>query len=155
VNTATPKPAILPDPRTAKLVAFYETLTPRTLAQLDSVYTDAARFIDPFNDVTGQAAIRQVFQHMFASLDMPRFEIIRTVTEGDHCFVLWNLHFHRKGRSAAALIHGATHLHFAEDGRIDWHRDHWDPARELYEGLPVLGAVFRWLRRRLAAPSGQ
>jgi ketosteroid isomerase-like protein len=144
--------AFAPDARVARVVAFYETLTPGTLAQLDSVYAGDARFVDPFNDVTGHAAIRGVFVHMFATLDAPRFHVIQAVTEGDHCFLTWNFSFRRKGQPGPAVIHGASHLHFAADGRVATHRDYWDPARELYEGLPVLGAVMRWLRRRLAAP---
>ena len=40
----------------------------------------------------------------------------------------------------------------ADDGRITLHRDYWDAAEELYEKLPVIGTLMRWLRRRLAAP---
>ena len=36
----------------------------------------------------------------------------------------------------------------ADDGRIRLHRDYWDAAEELYEKLPVLGHLMRWLRRR-------
>jgi steroid delta-isomerase len=28
------------------------------------------------------------------------------------------------------------------------HRDYWDAAEELYEKLPVLGSVMRWLKAR-------
>jgi steroid delta-isomerase len=27
------------------------------------------------------------------------------------------------------------------------HRDYWDAAEELYEKLPVLGALMRWLKQ--------
>jgi ketosteroid isomerase-like protein len=146
-------PAPAPDSRTEKLVAFYESLTPATLTRLPAIYSEDARFIDPFNDVTGHAAIGRVFEHMFATLDAPRFAVVRTITEGDQCVLLWDFDFRRKGRSETWLIHGASHLRFADDGRVVWHRDYWDPARELYEGLPVLGTVMRWLRRRLSAAS--
>ena len=143
-------PAIPTDPHTAKVIAFYEALTPELLKRLDAVYADDARFIDPFNDVSGVAAIRRVFEHMFETLDAPRFQIVLTVTEGYHCFLLWNFRFRRKGRANASLIHGSTHVRFAADGRIAWHRDYWDPAREVYEFVPLLGALMRWLRRRLS-----
>jgi hypothetical protein len=35
-------------------------------------------------------------------------------------------------------------------GLIVLHRDYWDAAEELYEKLPVVGALMRWLRRRAA-----
>jgi hypothetical protein len=31
---------------------------------------------------------------------------------------------------------------------VSEHRDYWDAAEELYEQIPVLGAVMRWLKRR-------
>lgn len=140
---------------TAKVIAFYEALTPDTLTRLDAIYADDARFIDPFNDVSGIAAIRRVFQHMFEALDAPRFQIVLSVSEGDHCFLLWNFRFRRKGDSATSLIHGSTHVRFAADGRVTWHRDYWDPAGELYESVPLLGALMRWLRRRLSSGVGK
>ena len=40
-------------------------------------------------------------------------------------------------------------LKLAPDGRVRWHRDYWDAAGELYEKLPVIGAVMRWLRHQM------
>ncbi|MEO8805027.1 MAG: nuclear transport factor 2 family protein [Burkholderiaceae bacterium] len=136
---------------TATVVAFFETLTPATLPALASIYSDDARFVDPFNDVTGLPAIRTVFDHMFAALDEPRFEVIEAVTEGNQCFLVWNFRFRRRGRNAVGSIHGASHLRFATDGRVTLHHDYWDAAQQVYEGVPLLGAVMRWLRRRLSA----
>jgi hypothetical protein len=32
--------------------------------------------------------------------------------------------------------------------RISLHRDYWDAAEELYEKLPWVGALMRWLKKR-------
>jgi hypothetical protein len=32
------------------------------------------------------------------------------------------------------------------------HRDYWDAAEELYEKLPVLGGLMRWLKTRANQP---
>ena len=48
-------------------------------------------------------------------------------------------------------VRGGSHLVFAADGRIEAHRDYWDAAEELYEKLPVLGTLLRWLRGRMSA----
>ncbi len=45
-------------------------------------------------------------------------------------------------------IHGGSHLRLAADGRIAEHRDYWDAAEELYEKLPGVRALMRWLKRR-------
>jgi hypothetical protein len=45
-------------------------------------------------------------------------------------------------------VRGGSHLQFGADGRITLHRDYWDAAEELYEKLPGVGALMRWLKRR-------
>jgi steroid delta-isomerase len=148
--TAAPSPA-RGDPRMEALAAFYEALAPATLDRLDRLYAPNGRFVDPFNDVVGHAPIRRIFEHMFATLDAPRFKVLEAVAHGPVGFLLWTFTFRRRGQAAEHRILGATHLRFDAEGRITLHHDHWDPARQLYEGVPVLGALMRWLRRRLSA----
>ena len=93
----------------------------------------------------GVAAVRRIFAHMFETLDAPRFVVREAFSEGDQAFLSWDFHAGR------FVIRGATHLRFCADGRDAGHRDYWDAAEELYEKLPVLGALMRLLRRKLAA----
>jgi ketosteroid isomerase-like protein len=140
------------DPRVARIVALYEQLTPGSLAQLAAVYTDDARFKDPFNEVQGVPAIRRIFEHMFQTLDGPRFIVHERVAQAEHCFLTWDFVFRLKsGQRQPIVVRGASHLVLADDGRIRVHRDYWDVAEELYEKLPGLNLLMRWLRRRLAA----
>jgi hypothetical protein len=46
------------------------------------------------------------------------------------------------------VIRGGSHLLLAADGRIAEHRDYWDAAEELYEKLPLIGGLMRWLKAR-------
>nr|WP_028312078.1 nuclear transport factor 2 family protein [Derxia gummosa] len=140
------------DPRTAAIVAAWEGLTPATVPALLARYADDARFRDPFNDVRGHAAIARILDHMFRSLGSPRFMVTSAVTEGEDAFLIWDFSFHRTGGRPMS-IHGVTHLRFAADGRVALHRDYWDAAEELYAKLPVIGAVMRWLRGKLATPA--
>ena len=139
------------DPRVARVVALYETLARADLPALRGVYADGARFKDPFNQVQGAAAIARIFGHMFHTLDDPRFRVVDVVAEGDRAFLTWDFSFRTRGAGAAPmLIHGASHLCFDADGRVVMHRDYWDAAEELYEKLPLLGVLMRWLKRRAA-----
>lgn len=138
------------DPRVARVVTFFEQLSPADLARIGELYTPNARFKDPFNDVTGVIPIRQVFEHMYCALDQPRFVVCDIVAEGDQCFLTWafRFRFKRFSPNAEQVVHGGSHLRFAADGRIALHRDYWDAAEELYEKLPALGALMRWVKRR-------
>lgn len=139
------------DPRVMRVRRFFEDLQERDLQQLDSLYAADARFKDPFNDVRGVPAIRNIFAHMFRTLREPRFVVLEAVARQDQCFLTWDFHFTPGRGGTAMVIHGATHLRFVADGRIVEHRDYWDAAEELYEKLPLIGALMRWLKRRAAA----
>lgn len=140
------------DPRAARTIEFFEALTPADLARLDILYSADAQFRDPFNDVRGIPAIRRVFEHMFESLDGPRFVVREAIVEGEQCFLVWDFvfRFRRGAGGSEQVVRGGSHLRFSPlDGRITLHRDYWDAAGELYEKLPVVGALMRWLKRRV------
>jgi ketosteroid isomerase-like protein len=140
------------DPRVHRIVTWFERLAPDDLPRLDEIYTADARFKDPFNEVQGVAAIRRIFEHMFSALVAPRFVVQDVIVQGDQCFLSWDFSFRmRRFSTAEQVIHGASLLRLAADGRITQHRDYWDAAEELYEKLPVLGALMRWLKRRVNA----
>jgi steroid delta-isomerase len=136
-----------------RIASFFERLAPSDLEHLHTVYCEDAFFKDPFNEVTGLDAIRKVYTHMFDALERPRFVVTQRMQQGTEGFLLWEFHFRSNGlRNPDHCIRGATHVRLAPDGRIAMHRDYWDPAEELYEAVPVLGAFMRWLKRRARTP---
>lgn len=140
------------DPHAAaeQIAHLFETLTPGKLPQLAELYTEGARFKDPFNEVFGTAAITHIFEHMFESLHEPRFVVTQRIVDGTQLFLVWEMHFRFKRFDTVSpqVIRGGSHLTLTPDGRISDHRDYWDAAEELYEKLPVVGGLMRWLKRR-------
>ena len=136
-----------------RVVVFFETLTPASTAELQLLYEPQARFKDPFNDVRGVAAIMAIFEHMFVALHSPRFVVTQQVVQGEQCFLTWEFRFRFKSfkPDTERVILGATHLVFTPQGQISLHRDYWDAAEELYEKLPVVGSLMRWLKKRANA----
>jgi len=131
---------------------FFESISPADVPRLGRIYAEDAYFRDPFNEVTGVSGIARIFGAMFEHLDDVRFTILETVADPGGAMLTWNMTYRvRKWRPhETQTIHGATHLRFAPDGRIAYHRDYWDAANELYAKLPLIGPVMRWLRRKLA-----
>lgn len=140
------------DPRIQGLTEWFEQLQPDSLSLLETFYTPEARFKDPFNDVQGHDGIRAVFDHMFRALKGPRFVVREAVVQGDDAFLVWDFLFRfRSSDTQEQCVRGATHFKFAPDGRITLHRDYWDAAEELYEKLPLVGTLMRWLKRRASS----
>jgi hypothetical protein len=141
----------LPPPLT-RVVAFFETISPEQLSQIDTLYAPDCRFKDPFNEVQGTRAIHGIFAAMFRQVRSPRFFVRQWLMDETQAFLTWDFEFQLgRGRGGQLLrIHGASRLVFDEQGRIVLHRDYWDAAEELYEKLPLLGVLMRWLKKRAA-----
>ena len=142
-----------PEAALQRVVHFFEHLQPSDVAHIAQLYTADAHFKDPFNEVEGVDAIAAIFSHMFDALIQPRFVITQQVQQGEHCFVTWDFLFAMRKfePNITQTIRGASHLVFRLEGgvwRVAVHRDYWDAAEELYEKLPVVGALMRWLKKR-------
>jgi SnoaL-like domain len=135
---------------TQDLATFFSTLSPQSVAQLHTVYDAQARFKDPFNEVQGLAEIERIFRHMYVALDQPHFVITGQLVDGAQAFLTWEFifRFKRFDTTTWQTVRGASHVLFNEHGLVTLHRDYWDAAEELYEKLPVLGSVMRWLKKR-------
>ena len=136
--------------RTAEVAAYFETLTPARVADLGQFYAPQARFKDPFNEVQGLHEVKRIFEHMYVALEAPHFVITGSMVDGAQAFLTWDFKFkfRRFDTQNLQTIRGGTHLQYDLNGLITLHRDYWDAAEELYEKLPVLGSMMRWLKAR-------
>lgn len=136
-----------------RCVRYFENLTPQTLDGIGAIYAADAQFSDPFNDVSGLAAIRAVYAHMFQQLDQPCFVVTETIASGNAAFLAWEFRFRLRSRPGVQqCIAGASRLRLNDAGMISDHRDYWDAAEQVYEKVPLLGAVLRAIKRRIATP---
>lgn len=147
------EPSVLPPAdrvAVARIVQFFEALQPADVASMGAFYTAEAWFKDPFNEARGVAEVQAVFRHMYAALDQPHFVVTGQLVDGAQCFLTWNFVFRFKRFSPAVwqTVRGGSHLQLNADGLITSHRDYWDAAEELYEKLPAVGSLMRWLKRR-------
>jgi hypothetical protein len=133
------------------IVHWFETLSRESARDVGRYYAPDAFFKDPFNEVTGIAPIGRIFAHMFGQVDEPRFRILERWQDEKGAMLTWEFHFRLRGEGAPQIVRGASHLRFLPDGRIAYHRDYWDAAEELYAKLPVIGALMRFLQRRVGA----
>ena len=143
-------PAPATEEAVTRVIAFFENLSPADVATISQFYAPQARFKDPFNEVVGVPAIQGIFAHMFEALEQPRFVVTGRVVQGTQCFLTWDFLFAFKDfhKGVTQTVRGASHLVLDEQGLVTLHRDYWDAAEELYEKLPVVGALMRWLKKR-------
>jgi hypothetical protein len=125
-----------------RVIHIFESLTAHSVAELGTIYAPDALFVD---------AVKQVFSHMFASLEHPHFVVTGKVVQADQCFLLWEFRFRFRSfrRQVDQVVPGTSHLRFDAQGRITHHHDYWDAAHGIYEKIPLIGGLVRWLRIRV------
>ncbi|MCP2072168.1 UNVERIFIED_ORG: hypothetical protein J2Y77_001604 [Pseudomonas lini] len=130
--------------------AFAE-LDARRLAELDELYSVDIHFQDPLHRIEGLTALREYFAQLYASASDVRYDFhsFDEVAPGEG-YLRWTLHFRhpRLAGGAPVALSGCSHLRWTD--RVYHHQDFFDAGALLYEHLPLLGPVIRWLKRRLA-----
>ena len=129
---------------------YFQVLHKADLSKLREIYDDQVLFRDPVHDMRGLVELEDYFTSMCADLTDCRFEYLDEVIGERTAYVKWVMHFrHPRLKNRLISVRGVSHLKFGE--KIEYHEDFYDMGAMLYEQLPVLGNVTRWLRLRLAS----
>jgi hypothetical protein len=93
---------------------------------------------------------------MFEQLEAPRFFVLDRLVDTHAAMLVWEFRYQVNiwGWRQTQLIRGVSHLKFAHDGKVIYHRDYWDAAEELYMKLPLLGRLMRYLQNAFSGKPG-
>lgn len=127
---------------------FYRDLGNADLGRLGSFYASDILFKDPVHEIKGLVEVEDYFNNLCAGLDECRFEYLDELHGEQSAYLKWSMHFrHQKLGNELHSVRGVSHLKWSE--KIEYHEDFYDMGAMLYEQLPLLGPVTRWLKRRL------
>jgi hypothetical protein len=134
-----------------QLKFVYRNFSSQSLVQLPSIYRDDVVFVDPVHRLQGLAALHGYLAGMVNNLAHCEFVYDAQTVAGDSACICWNMHFrHESLRGGAALsLRGISRICF--DDRIYYHEDFYDLGAMLYENVPLVGGITRFLKRRLAS----
>ena len=80
-----------------------------------------------------------------------RVSVLEVLRRENEFYLKWSMDIDwssfKKGKTTRSF--GISHLRFNADGEVILHFDFWDSTTGFFEHLPVLGAVIRWIKRRV------
>lgn len=128
---------------------LFNNLCAGNMAELKSVYSKNVRFTDPFSSVSGIHDLTDYFTGAYANVVSCGFEFGEPVINGGDVCIPWvmSLQHKRIRKGKPVLVDGISQLVIRE-GFIVSHRDYFDVGQLLYENLPVIGRVIRWIRNQ-------
>ncbi|MFC7368490.1 MULTISPECIES: nuclear transport factor 2 family protein [Vreelandella] len=132
--------------------AFFNKLDNTCTEKLYEVYTDDIVFNDPLHHIEGRNALESYFASMYENVEHCQFTYHTRQQQANQAFVTWTMAFvhPRLANGQLISVEGCSALTFADDGRVSRHRDYFDAGAMLYEHLPLMGRVIRWLKRRVS-----
>lgn len=130
---------------------FYRTLRPEGLVRLVDVYHPEVVFSDPAGQVVGLSALERHFARLMREVALCECVFSGEVVGEDGAVLMWRMTLRAPGLNGGKsfAFDGVSYLQ-AQDGLVVRHRDYFDLGAMVYERLPVLGAVVRRVKRRLA-----
>ncbi|BFM06273.1 nuclear transport factor 2 family protein [Halioxenophilus aromaticivorans] len=129
----------------------YSSFDDQTWHRLRVLYHPDARFRDPVHDIRGHEQIERYFDDMAQAAQDCAFTLNEPVIRDDTVVVEWQMIFTSKNlnKGRPITVDGISRLR-TENGLIVEHRDYYDLGQMLYENVPLLGRIIRWLKGRLA-----
>lgn len=132
---------------------FFNRLTKDSMDLVDRFYAEDTHFLDPVVDLRGREAVRKYYENLYRNVETIRFDFSGTVQQGDEQVAFWTMVLRAKGLNGGREVQvvGNSHFRFDPVTRLAvYHRDYFDMGEFIYERLPVLGRLIRYIKARFS-----
>jgi len=133
-----------------KFIDFYKDLGRHSIQKLDAIYHPDVRFIDPVGEHRGLPQVEHYFSHLLDTTQSCDFEVTTMLAENDKAIARWQMKMRhpRIGSGKEVLLDGVSEL-LIEDGKIKQQTDFYDLGTMIYEHIPVLGSLIRFVKKQM------
>ena len=131
---------------------FYQNLDVDSLQALGQVYHPRVTFADPIAVHQGLLALDAYFRKLLNGCEQCNFVIGKQRFRESEAFVNWTMSFSSPRLNGGGIIHvdGSSSLSIRDD-LVEHQRDYYDMGAMVYEQLPILRSIVRYIRERMAA----
>ena len=132
-----------------KFVDIYQRLSVDNLHLLAELYHQNITFIDPMHKLTGFEQLAHYFDGLYQQLSYCEFSIEQVIAEENEAAIYWNMSYQHPRLNAGNVVHVQGSSHIRGDGdKVIFHRDYIDLGAMLYEQVPLLGRIIRFLKKK-------
>jgi len=119
--------------------------------ETERVYAPDAYLNDTLKTIHGSQAIRDYFIKTAKGLDSMTVTFDDLAVSGRNYYFRWTMDTRMKNLARGKTVRtiGITLVRFDSEGRVILHQDFWDSAQGVWEHVPVMGSVIRWIRTKI------
>lgn len=130
--------------------SFFENIDSQTkIEDYYQFFNKNIDFKDPFHHVIGVEKVFSIFQSMYRNLENPRFKVIEIVSQRNISYLKWEFTFKFKNKTIENKFFGTSRIVFDLDGKALIHEDYWDAAQNIYEKLPIISSLIKFIKKRI------
>ena len=131
---------------------FYEELTSSaSIKEYENFFDDASIFKDPFQEVQGLKLIHNIFVDMYTKMHTSKFRVDEVICNNGVAYIRWDFIYALSDMSDTKSFQGISRVTFGDSGKVLTHIDYWDAGEHVYEQIPLLGSIIRFIKRKMHA----
>lgn len=129
---------------------IYKQLDAENLHLIEVAYHDDVVFEDAAHRLEGRSELYDYFKSLYSNVKRCSFNISSHQQVGDEGFITWvmELEHPKLQKGDVVYVNGVSHIKFS-DNKVIYHRDYFDLGEMLYENLPLLGSLVRFVKQRV------
>ena len=122
-------------------INLFSNLSPENINEFDNLISQDIIFVDPFNNIKGVNAFKNIFYHMFENVTDPKFLIVDYSISKKRVYLKWKMTFF--AFKSLQTIEGMSELLLNDVGKIVSHVDYWDSLNGLFIKIPFIGFFYK------------
>lgn len=133
-------------------IEFWNRLSTRSIGLLDAHADHSIRFQDPFHDLAGIHAVKEMLENRFTAITDLKYKLTNYAWAekgGGNCAYL---HWQLAGivRKSKINVIGISEVTFTPEGRVFSHIDYWHPSQNFYAQKSLWGRAFTYIKEKLS-----
>ena len=131
---------------------FFQKLNKETMHLVDEFYDQDILFRDPLVEIKNRRDMKSYYEKLYGNVETIAWEFADEIREGNHSTLVWKMILTAKNLNGNKPIYldGVSVITFgAKEGKAIYHRDYFDMGAFVYEGIPLLGTVIRYIKKKM------
>lgn len=141
----------LSDSTVHRFMTLFNESRPDIERLMDECYAPQVLFRDPLVECRGAEALSRYLEGAYANVTHCEFDYGEPARNQFQVIIPWTmtLEHRRLSRGRPIYVDGISVLQGDADA-IEYQRDYYDAGQLIYENVPALGSIIRWIRRQAA-----
>ena len=146
----------LPKDREARVIKFFNSANFSNMKSLcEKFYHPKIIFDDPLGTIEGRSEMIKYYLNLYQNVVDIKFDFKDSTKNNSNSYMFsWVMYLKTKSLKSGEEIklEGVSHLKFdPKTNLVIYHRDYFDMGAFIYEHIPLVGSLIRYIKRKLSS----